>query len=371
MLPIFRIQERAIRLLPIKREIEKHDEFIVQERHSVLPFLRNFGHFIKSLKFHEKLYSKEHAIQIYQYIEKYCGNTLAELDLITAGTHLTMDTTITFSSVIKLELSHMDDLNHMELDRIYPALEDLTIGALTANYMSAGKFLARLERLHVVEYLDHENDISLRELLRCSPQLRALKLSRVPSFELLKFISETTLNLESLSFSYKHGAIHSATGDTVHFQTVKNFTIEINDWNSEIHTAPITFKQLTALEISSHNFDMPVNLLKENAALKSLSLPRGNEECTRSTLDEAGPFPSLEELKMQWFNYNDTSIIMDAVQRFVSLKKIILIVYELEGDELNLNAIRANIQGEWRVTDYQFVKTYSIFDIYYVTINRE
>lgn len=371
MLPIFRIHERAILLLPNKREIEKHGEFIVREHHSALPFLRDFGHLIKSLKFYEKRYSKEHAIQIYKYIEKYCSNTLAEINLITAGSHLTTHTKITFPSVIKLDVSHMEYINHMEIDRIYPALEDLTIGTLNEISQSIGKFLPSLARLHVVEYLDFENDIGIRELLRCNPQLRALKLSRVPSLDLLKFISETSMNLECLSISYKQNEIQSATGDAVHFTTVKNFTIEVDERNGEIHVTPITFEQLTFLEISSHSFDMPVNLLKENAGLKSLSLPKGNEECTRRTLNEAGPFQSLEELKIQWFNYNDTSIVMHAMERFETLKRIILIVYELEGDALNLNAIRANFQGEWRVTDYQFVKTHSIFDVYYVTIGRE
>lgn len=371
MLPIFRIHERAICLLPNKREIEKHGEFIIREHHSVLPFLRDFGHLIKSLKFYEKRYSEEHALQINKYIEKYCSNTLVELDLITAESYFIRDTKTIFSSVIKLELSHINDINHMEIDRIYPALEDLTIATLTEIPQNVGKFVPRLTRLHVVEYLGHASDVGIRELLRCNPQLGALKLGRVPSLELLKFISETSLNLTSLSINYKQSEIHSDTGEVVHFEFVQNFTIEVNDWNGEIHTTPISFKQLKTLEISSNNFDIPVNLLKDNAGLKSLSLPMGNEECTRRTLNEAGPFQSLEELKMQWFNYNDTSIITHAMERFDTLKRIILIVYELEGDALNLNAIQANFQGEWRVIDYQFAKTHSIFDVYFVTISRE
>lgn len=369
MVPVFRIHEKVIRFSSNKYERENSSMVIIQNNHTIFPFLRNFGHLITNIQLLGQWVDADHVEEISVYIEQYCSATLTELDLDRTGTGLTTNTKKTFPCVVRLKLRFLADVNDLEINRIYPALEEFTIETNVPLNLSAAQFYSNLKRLNLLEYL-YEDDGGVRELLRLNPQLNALHLRRAPTFSLLKAINETSPNLESLSIGYRRQKTQPTNGETVHFENIKHFSVRIMERFGQSHETPITFKKLQTLEISTNRFHIPLNLVQQNFELKSIALLSAIEKLAVRILNEAGPFRALEEIKMRLDDVEDTSNIRHIMDKFDTLKRIILIVSEFNGDAVDLNAIQADFQDEWRITDHRFVEVYYSYDIYYVTLTR-
>lgn len=370
MLSVFRIHEKVIRYSLNEYEKVNSDTVIIKKNETILPFLRNFGHLVTSIQILGEWFDAGHAEEIIYYIEQYCSATLTELELHRIGTRLTVTTNATFPRVIRLKLMHPKDLSDMAVNRIYPALEDFTIETNMPILLSTAQFYSNLKCLNLLEYLYDDDDSGVREFLRLNPQINELRLRRSPTFNLLTYINEISTNLESLSIGYRRQQSQPVDGETVHFQNIKHFSMQIMDRFAQSHELPITFEHLETLEISADGYHIPLNLVQQNAELKSISLIAGNEKLAVRILDEAGPFRALEEIKMRLDDIDDTSNIRRFMEKYDTLKRFILIIYEFSGDALNLDAIQASFQDGWRITDHAFVKVFYSYDVYYVTLTR-
>lgn len=369
MVSVFRIHEKLIRFSLNIYEREDPNMVIIQNNHTILPFLRNFGHLITNLQFLGEAFRVSHVEEIDYYIEQYCSATLTELDLDRAGTSLITNTRTSFPRVVRLKLTFLGHLDYMEINRIYPALEEFTIETNEPIPPNAAQFYSNLKRLNLLEYL-YGDDSGVRELLRLNPQLNALRLRRAPTFNLLQTINATLPNLESLAIGYRRQKTRPMKGEAVHFENIKHFSIRVMDRFEHSHETPITFKQLQTLEISTNGFHIPLNLVQQNVELKSISLLSAVEKVAVRILNEAGPFRALEEIKMRLADIEDASSIHHVMNKFDTLKRVILIIYEFNDDALDLNAIQEHFQGEWLITDHRFVEIYYSFDVYYVTLTR-
>lgn len=229
---------------------------------------------------------------------------------------------------------------------------------------------SKLRRFHLHAFA--ANSPALEELLRLNPQLQELTIRCVPSFGFLEFISKTLVNLEYLSIDYKLSSMSLEDGQNVHFESLKGFSIRMQDWDPQPHVTPITFKHLETLEISTYHSSIPTNLLKDNFELKSISLPLADARIAAGILMQAGPFRALEEVKLQWKSVTDAFIIRQIIDRIDSLRRIILITYKYTEDDLSVDSIKANFENGngWQVTDNKLAVARSTLSVYHITISR-
>lgn len=372
MIPIFRIHENVIRLAIDENPTETPNSIVIKNNQTMPKFLRTFGHLIRTLQYITKSSATpniDDLEQINDYITEYCSGTLIELELNSQTFRLTRSSE-TFKRLTKLKLDYWVDFENMYINRLFPVLEELTIDTPYPIPDSMGQFYSKLQRLHLLTNRVDASDAAIRKVLRLNPQLRALTIQGVSSFTLLKFISEVSVNLEYLSIGYKMKDLNSINGEKIHFKNVKSFSLHSTDWFEQAHEVSISFKHLEILEISSHSF-IPHNLLKQNFELKSILLPLANTATALRILLQAGPFRALEEVKIQWSGDFNSILIREMTDRFQSLQRIILIVHEVRGNVLRLDAIRDELNNDWRVTNHHYVGIDGGLDNYHVTATRK
>lgn len=373
MIPVFRIHEKTIRLVTSEYPIKAPNMLVFTNNQTILPFLRAFGHLITSLQYVTKSeVSVENIEQISNYIMQYCSDTIIELDLGSRSASLITSSNNVFKSLTILKLRYWHSFDDTDINRNFPMLEDLTFETCFPIPDSMFQFYPKLQRLRFESSPASMNFAAITEILRFNRQLRELSIVAVPPFELLEFISTELMDLEHLSFHYKTNGIFVRRSDKVHFENLKSFSIRMNDWFGAPHQAPITFGRLETLEILTYDADIPINLVKDNFELKSISLPQANTAAAKEILMQAGPFRGLEEIKMQWADAEDNLNVREIMERFESLQRIILIVHVFGGDNINLDLVKRNFENEdgWKVTDHKFAGQHSGFDFYYVTLRK-
>lgn len=365
MIPIFRIHEKKIRFAKIQYS-EDRDALYITEYQTILPFLRNFGHLITSLKFSDL--TSEESTTTFSYIEQYCSNTLVEFELDRLK-HTIDNESKKFKRVTKLTLEYWYESDFSAIELVYPALEELTVKRYDLIQPSLGRNFPNLKRLHLIEKsLKNFTDGGIRNFVDTNPQLRTLSIERVPSFELLKHISETSKNLESLSISY-NSTVMSAYNEVVHFDTIKKLTVKPLKYSAEESNPMITFGKLESLEIVTLDKDLvPIELIRQqNIGLKSLSLKSlGRKQA--DILNESGPFQALEEVKLMWEFSRGTERVLNDME---TVKKITYVWYQVYDEPLVFDKILNRVQGNWHLSDYFLVDRKYRYDLYDVVITRD
>lgn len=372
MKPVFRIHEKTIRLAINEYPTETPNTLVIRNDQTILPFLRAFGHLITSLQHITKSFdSVEDTEEITNYIMQYCSDTITELELGSLSAALATNSSTVFKRLTKVKLCYWRSFDDTDINRNFPMLEELTIETSLPIPDSMAKFYPKLQRFNLISIPLDRNDASFKELLRFNPQLRELRLEIVLPFRLLEFISNELKDLEYLSIHYRSGIV-SSSRQKIHFENLKGFSIQTKDWFVQPHQTAITFSHLETLEILTYDAGIPYNLVRDNFELKCISLPFATAATAKEILMQAGPFRGLEEVKIQWSNTDDTLIIRDVMDRFDSLKRIVLVVHVFRETELNLDAVKADFENEdgWKVTDHKFTSVYGGFDIYYVTLRK-
>lgn len=372
LIPVFRIHTKTIHLSARRNEFKMEHTVIIKRSISVLRFLRCFGHLITDLKFSEfTFYIRKIAIEINNYIRKYCSGTLAKLELIHASTRLAIGKKNIFPRVTILKAQFFRESAEVTIDRIYPALKELSFSFFKPMPSSVAVLYPHLKRFNLHNSGNEEwkdGEVGLRHFLRVNPQLLELNLYRELSFDLLKFISLTLTKLEYLSITYNKNLFQVNEG-IVHFDRVKSFKICVYEKISYAYEVPMTFNQLEALGISSPDY-LPVGLFNQNPGLRCISLPETKEKDAVKLLNEVEPLSVLEEIEIQWDDIEDTSAITSVIDKYETVKKMTLIVRELRGFDLEVDIIKASFQNKWRVIDICLKEICTIYEIYHVILTR-
>lgn len=370
MIPVFRIHEKVI-LAVSESPTDTGKTIVIKNIQTIALFLRTFGHLISTLQFTTKSSRNLDDIeQINDYIIEYCSETVIKLELDSQSARLTTNSSKIFKRLTKLKLDYWVYFERMNINRNFPVLEELTIDTPYPLPDIIGQFYSNLNCLHLLTSRVDASDSAIKKVLRLNSQLRALTIQGVPSFTLLKFISEISMNLEQLSIGYRMKGLNLTNGETIHFEHLKSFSLHSKDWVEQAHEASITFKNLEKLELLSYNF-FPNNLLKHNFELKSISLPLASAVTALQILMQAGPFRRLEEVKMQWSDDLNNILIRQMADRFRSLQRIIFIVHVVRGNELGLDAISDRLKSDWRVIDHECVGIDGGIDIFHLTATRD
>lgn len=369
MIPIFRIHENTIHFSEAKPS-ETRGGLVLTGYHTYLSFLRNFGHLVTVLEF--AVLQGRASVTIFDSIEHHCSDTLVEL--IMDRPILTINNTNQiFKKVIKLKLKYYwAESDFSAIDKVFPALEELTVEISQPLQSDLARFFPNLKRLHVIEdNLKVFADDGIRKFIATNPQLRAFSLGRAPSYELSRFISENGKNLQELAIKY-NSSVMSQYDEVVHFDQITKLTIESEKYHRREEPNPMmAFPQLESLQINAkYTVLVPIELIQQhNISLKSLSFTKaiGTPGVYADILSESGPFQALEEIKLYW---QASTGVQHLMTDFETLKKITFIFYQRPGQPLVLDELTSKLQGNWLLSEYFYQTQNPNFDLYDVAISR-
>lgn len=196
------------------------------------------------------------------------------------------------------------------------------------------------------------------------PQICGFYSIRVLAFDFLQMISATIPDIEILNILYPRDVPAAAF---IHFENVNNFTIHIAENIAVPDQFPLTFANLTTLEIIAPTFSqIPLDLILQTTSLKSLSLPITRYEIFATFTNLLNKLPHLEEIKLKWTNDISYGETLNLITRKNKLMKISFFTWtKLSQDDL-LTIIPSN----WEVVQKEKVKV-DDFDLYEVTIERK
>lgn len=325
MLPIFKIHEKTICLAPINSVYENPDEIRIGKFDDIIRFVENFGGVITKLLFDGSGLSAYEKREISSKIAEY-STELIELDIFQANDFLLTTTNHKFNKAIKVVFRDTENVANFQIHRIYPAMKELHLTATTKS----------------IEYIQNTSD-SLANL-------RALNLFGRSSPVFLQSIKESLPQLESLGFCYyprEFYEFHAKTNQTVHFLHVTSLRLVVIGSNNNDRTIrfPIIFNRLVELEVLAVTADdLPIQLIEENAGLKSLSIPwMSGVDALFRCLRHAR---NLEELQFEWSTDMSAGTII-ALSEYGRLKTVIVDVWTFICDS---NAFAAMVPDTWHVT---------------------
>ncbi|XP_055326381.1 uncharacterized protein LOC129580198, partial [Sitodiplosis mosellana] len=253
-----------------------------------LKLLRCFGHLITRLKIaykHSHEPSQEdskRAAQIDCNVNKYCAESLVEIEFENCAAHTLNDLKKPFSTVESVHFTDCEIGSKLsELDKWFPKVQRLefyrTIGTSDGNDIAV--HFAHLQHLGLYYPPDEKicfNEQYFVELLRLNPNLRSLCIGGCIDAKYLQSVRQHLQHLESLDI-YAHGHFSDIANDTVHFPNVKKLTLR----NVVLEQFPLTFNELESLDVVSTAMDRPladfISKHKTLTKLTYLGRKRGKE----------------------------------------------------------------------------------------------
>lgn len=285
------VAEKNIRFhgpqLPKAHPAEPND-LVINSYKAALKFLIKFGSAITSLTLVGGSFEESELSELSRHIAFYTENTLREITLIDSGEVLLYKTNSAFPNVVAVHLNYYN-LSHvdLELHRIYPALQDLTL--------TIGEPTQRVT-------LANQNLQTVIDSVRFNPQLISLTLT-MPTVSMHDLAAVAELQaLEALTVN---SIIRTDVLFPVNFPNVQNFTGALLE-SDEVyyHPCPVTFDRLERLHITSivhGSQEMPFKLIEQNAGLKALTMPLIVDiSAVDQLLNRIGETHDLKRLEMTW-----------------------------------------------------------------------
>lgn len=317
MIAKYRIHEKTIRITNSPEEDEPTEDSNILTIHNyktVLQFFQLFGHLVTKLEFLH-FYSIPEAIPtINRHIAEYCSKSLVEMRLNGAGLYLVSETERQFENLTRLTFTETNIYtDNLQLHRIYPRMEYFEIHVVRLMRMASLQSIVQpYPNLKHLSYSDRDidgDDSFLSELFQLNPQLEALTLRKFVTLNVLRSASE---NLSKLKFLLVLNNFHNAAAsNSIHFESVTNFTFIDRDSLNNFEQFPITFDRLEEFAVISEiSIDSIERFVRENDGLKVLSIPWMDlGDNYSSLLDIVGGLSQLVEIKLEWsekIGENDT-----------------------------------------------------------------
>lgn len=348
MLNTYRIHEKTVRIEKVEQELDSKNAIVIGEYEVILELLEHFGNIIQGLHYSGMFFSGEERLKINQYIAKYCSQSLIGLELRDADNYLIGVTNQTFPRVTHVNVQNFEYVDDLQLNRIYPNLENLTIW----SYDSALNSLA-----HHYPHLKHfttfnMNEMIVTDLIRLNPQLRGLSFNDVPSFDFIEDINKALPHLELLEIRHFANGFQNSTDRTqnIHFANVRHFGLHADVIGSETFTfdrIPITFNNLETLKIVSlTENDVYQRLIQENNQIEILRLERVFEIETIPIITTCvDQLANLEELSISWVSDIELADILDLLGHLQHLRKVsfdFLIEFDCDG-------LASAVSSKWKI----------------------
>lgn len=289
--------------------------------------LKYFGHFFHNVMLHYITSENADMEIINSNLNKYCLKTLKRLHL---EFNLVGSFPVPFSGVEELSI-RLDEykLNTSKpLSDLFPNLrrlnllldQDINIKFIDGKFshLDHFDFIVRESfiRANRIETFDQ-----MKEMIKKNPTIRNIKMIlNFPDY-IVKFLSETLPNLESLEL--RHLRIDQF--DTVHFANVKNFILHILDLDDIKNLEKLSLPRLESFETSSFsNFNEWIQFLKKHNHLKRLQvIDNYNLFRNITQLNElVADLPDLVDLTIKFMFYSGMEDIIWFIRNHESFENV-------------------------------------------------
>lgn len=211
-------------------------------------YLRLFGDLVTRMHFWDPIntFTPVQIAEFVRLIEQHSAKSLVELNFVgDLFGYLLGETQQKFPYVRKLMLSNFQDAYEFDLARIYPKLESLFVDESTVESVdSLARSYKNLMDLSIYSNNRSANNTNFGKLFALNPQIRNFWSGSFPNAELLQFMSEHLVELNSLSLTCDVNGPHED-------ETPANFAhvgwLSIRGSRQCPSKLPLTFDQLTEI----------------------------------------------------------------------------------------------------------------------------
>lgn len=337
MQPKYKIHINVVYIAMTVNNFDGVQNVVLHDVHSVLKFLRIYGHIAKRIKFSKYLYGNEEVALISRYIAKYCSRTLQELSLPEGGNYLLSETNEIFDKIQIIEFTvTMKNTTNLQIHRIYPNMKTLKINTRTP--FGSSLFAYPCPNLTHLEYSENENsqDFSyLQNLFQTNPQLQSLQFNKLITFQMLEAIRNDLPNLKTLSITRREGDFFDAN-QTIHFVHVRNLILQkiVTDFDGR-NEFPITFDDLKSLEIASLLHPPLIDLIQKNKNIQRLSVMyRGVIDSMQTLLETVRGLDNLNEITFWWSSRMNANEAAQFFKQMKELKRFTIISWKRDLEHL-------------------------------------
>lgn len=218
-------------------------------------YFRLFGDLVTRLTFWGGYtFSPSESDALGQLIEQRCSKSLVKLVIYGERfSYLLGKAREQFSHVQQVGLYGLHSPYNYDLARIYPQMQSLTFEIFSLESVEAlARPYASLTNVSIISLGRAQNFTNLKRLFALNPQIRSVNSPSFPKTELLQFMSEKLVQLNSLSFEC--GTNSPAEGDpVVNFASVEFLNISATRFCPR--TLPLTFDRLNCARFGVYDIN--------------------------------------------------------------------------------------------------------------------
>lgn len=321
-------------------------------------FLQRFGHIFEHISLHYDEFRSYESREITYYIEKNCPEALKEVT-ISGVSDYSLDWPFTYGHVTSVTLNNLPQINHIELNRLFPHMEKLVL-----NNSAKGSAIINHYFPHLTDFaIRFQSDVSsvsrhLINFIRMNRHIRSFDTPLFINPTYLQYVNEMLNHLETLTVRNEFATMVHPHHELVHFNNVTKFALYLgqvadadNIDNVNLHQLlpPIAFNKLKSFELFSsipNSMDTLIGVIARNRQLTNVRI--GRCELSYEQLSAlVQSLPALIELAIDWHQTAGLFEIRRFLMDRINLQRIAIPIYRSGWGSQNMFRL---LPSEWVVS---------------------
>lgn len=327
-----------------------NDCIFIYDLNVALDVFKYFGSVIQKLNIECLIESSKWEILSHS-INKYCIESLIQLDLGSVNQNSLQQFTATFKNVeeFSIEIAN-EQKNFRILNEMFPQLRRISLKMnWEGDYSFVDCLLPHLEHVTIAvntnTWIDEQidllaNEATIESMMRKNPHLRSVDLNNF-SIDFVKSLEQLLPNFERLTLSS-----FNLNDEIIQFENVKEFQIK----NCKLLSpTQLTFANLQTLRLDyNHNqFEQWLNFFRMNKNVSQLEFDIESVNLPSTQLDTlVAELPNLTEITVKNLFPLAIEVIVQLIKNNSKLRKFKYIFYETDED-----ALRESLEYEWKIRE--------------------
>lgn len=326
--------------------ISETNTIILYNFNLTLAVLKIFGHLISSLLIDYESYNEQQRIEINQFINKNCAETLSSFEIGYCSDNEFASLPGPFINVKSVRLKHgILKTDNVRFDEIFPSVRRLDMGSMLYKNLSGFEYtFAHLEHLEIGSF-EAVHTSKWAKIFEMNSHIRSVSIYKC-NLHFLKFLNEKIKKLESLEISIFDN-VFNHDGDDIQLDDLKNFMIVEAEFPNQLRRKPLVMPNL-------EEFTYPKNLgfekigkwfdvLIQSKHLKKLAVGECNYEQLMRIANE------LQELEDITTWYDSDNLAEDVISFIETGKSLRRVEFKHVGYTTQL-VVKQQLGSEWEVT---------------------
>lgn len=318
------------------------DQIKIQDYKMILNTLRIFGGEIRRLKM---VYNSVDVIKskvITRAINKYCANSLIELELDEC-----FDSVLNYMPKPFKQVKHlifgksfrgMSPYKVLPMNELFPQIQHLSLFLTTFDSHYPICYLPQLQHLNLDINSEYENQTV--NFIQMNPHIRSIDL-RSPTSKILDSVNRVLLNLENITIS-----LYTVEDNTMHFDSVTKFKAK----DSVFYPGNVAFSKLHELSMNCYGekCDHWIDFLKKHRNITRFHI--GNSNMNDDQFNRITDLPNLIEMSISHLQGEPFQI--ETIVRFMENHDKIMKFNLGSCRQSEKDIFRRKFEDHWTITDY-------------------